>query len=140
VPNVVSIFSCPNLSEIKSTEKFISISNDACECPNAMKTRLCDNLAIIDINIESSMNSSLIEKANEVYDAKVFKNVPIEKAADMLGKSQQFIRIALQKGVAPFGFAVQISNKKWTYHISPKKLEEYIGTEKDVNLNELTRT
>jgi transcriptional regulator with XRE-family HTH domain len=60
-------------------------------------------------------------------DAEDLKNVPIEQAAKMLGKSKQFVRIALQKGIAPFGFAVKLSGNKFSYHISPKKLAEYVG-------------
>jgi hypothetical protein len=45
----------------------------------------------------------------------------------MLGKSRQFIRVSLQRGIAPFGFAVKLSGERFSYHISPKKLEEYIG-------------
>lgn len=55
------------------------------------------------------------------------KNVPVEQAAKMLGKSKQFVRVALQRGIAPFGFAVKVSGDKWSYHISPRKLNEYMG-------------
>lgn len=54
-------------------------------------------------------------------------NVSVEEAAKALGKSAQFIRIALQRGVAPFGFAAR-SKSKYSYHISAKKLAEYIGS------------
>lgn len=54
------------------------------------------------------------------------KNVPVSEAAKMLGKSEQFVRVALQTGVAPFGFAVK-NKTVFSYHISPKKLAEYIG-------------
>lgn len=53
------------------------------------------------------------------------KNVSIAEAARQLGKSEQFIRVALQTGKAPFGFAAK-NKSKWSYHISPKKLAEYI--------------
>lgn len=53
-------------------------------------------------------------------------NVTVKEAASRLGKSEQFVRIGLQRGLLPFGVAVKMSSK-WTYHISPKKLEEYIG-------------
>ena len=53
-------------------------------------------------------------------------NVPIWKAAMLLNKSEEFIRISLQMGTAPFGFAAK-KKSKWSYHISPKKLTEYIG-------------
>lgn len=55
------------------------------------------------------------------------KNVPVAEAARMLGKSEQFVRVALQNGTAPFGFAVK-NKTVFSYHISPKKLAEYIGT------------
>ncbi|MGN0517455.1 MAG: helix-turn-helix domain-containing protein [Acutalibacteraceae bacterium] len=55
------------------------------------------------------------------------KNISVAQAADLMGVSQQYIRIGLQRGRLPFGTAVQISNKKWTYHISPAKFAEYTG-------------
>lgn len=54
------------------------------------------------------------------------KNVPVDEAAKRLGKSREFIRVGLQKGILPFGVAVQLSSK-YSYHISPKLLDEYIG-------------
>lgn len=54
------------------------------------------------------------------------QSVSIADAARILGKSPQFVRIGLQRQLLPFGVAVQMSSK-WTYHISPKLLEEYAG-------------
>lgn len=54
------------------------------------------------------------------------KNISVEQCAKMLGKSEQFVRCALQTGTAPFGFAAK-HKTIWSYHISPKKLTEYIG-------------
>lgn len=54
-------------------------------------------------------------------------NVSIKEAARMLRKSEQFIRVGLQQGILPFGHAVKINGSKYTYHISRKKLNEYIG-------------
>lgn len=51
----------------------------------------------------------------------------VEQCAKRLGKSEQFVRVSLQRGIAPFGFAVTMPSGKWCYHISPKKLREYIG-------------
>lgn len=56
----------------------------------------------------------------------------IAEAAELLGKSKQFIRIGLQRGVLPFGYAVKMSSK-YTYHISRKKLYEYIGEQENGN-------
>ena len=53
------------------------------------------------------------------------KNISVAECAKILGKSEQFVRVALQTGVAPFGMAVK-TKTKYDYHISPKKLEEYI--------------
>jgi len=53
-------------------------------------------------------------------------NVSVADAAKRLDKSEQFIRVALQMGTAPFGFASR-NKTRWSYHISPKKLTEYVG-------------
>lgn len=53
-------------------------------------------------------------------------NISVADAAKRLDKSEQFIRVALQMGTAPFGFAAR-NKTRWSYHISPKKLAEYIG-------------
>lgn len=55
------------------------------------------------------------------------KNISVEQCAKLLGKSEQFVRVALQTGTAPFGFAVK-NKTVYSYHISPKKLNEYIGS------------
>jgi transcriptional regulator with XRE-family HTH domain len=60
-------------------------------------------------------------------DPNGLKNVPVDMAAKLLGKSRQFVRVSLQRGIAPFGFAVKLSGDRFSYHISPKKLNEYIG-------------
>ncbi len=53
-------------------------------------------------------------------------NVSIKEAAARLGKSQQFVRVGLQQEILPIGVAVKMSSR-WTYHVSKKKLEEYVG-------------
>lgn len=50
----------------------------------------------------------------------------IQEAAKKLNKSEQFIRIGLQNERLPFGTAVKTSSK-WSYHISEKLFNEYIG-------------
>lgn len=54
------------------------------------------------------------------------QNISVAEVAKLIGKSEQFVRIGLQRNILPIGVAVQMSSK-WTYHISPKLLEEYIG-------------
>lgn len=56
------------------------------------------------------------------------KKVTVETAAKALGKSEQFVRVSLQRATAPFGFAVLMPSGKWSYHISPKKFADYIGS------------
>ena len=55
------------------------------------------------------------------------QRISIAEAARRLGKSQQFVRVALQNGIAPFGFATKVSGSTYDYHISPKLLDDYIG-------------
>lgn len=55
--------------------------------------------------------------------------VTVLEASEILEVSQQYIRVGLQKGALPIGTAVQISGKKWTYHISRALLNKYIGKE-----------
>lgn len=56
------------------------------------------------------------------------RKVTIKEVAEIIGASEQFVRIGLQRNRLPFGTAVH--NKRWSYNISPKLLEEYIGKER----------
>lgn len=60
--------------------------------------------------------------------------VTIKRAAELLGKSQQFIRIGLQRNILPFGVAIKMPGRTtYTYHISPRKFCDYTGiNEKDL--------
>lgn len=62
------------------------------------------------------------------------QKISIKKAAEIMGKSQQFVRVALQQGLLPFGTAVKMSSM-WTYYISPKKFFEYIGDPHNLETN-----
>lgn len=56
----------------------------------------------------------------------MFENrISVENAARLMGVSGQFIRIGLQQGVLPFGYAVK--RQRWSYYISPMKFSEYTG-------------
>lgn len=50
----------------------------------------------------------------------------IKTAAKFMNKSEQFVRIGLQRNLLPFGVAVKTSSK-YTYYISCKKFSEYTG-------------
>lgn len=56
------------------------------------------------------------------------RNLSIKQAAEIVGKSQQFVRLGLQRKEFPFGTAVKLSTK-WTYYISPARFYEYVGIE-----------
>lgn len=52
------------------------------------------------------------------------------QAARCLGKSEQFVRIGLQRGLLPFGNAVPGTGNNWNYYINPVKFREYVGAER----------
>lgn len=64
-----------------------------------------------------------------MINLKEIKNIPVKVVAEILGVSQQFIRVGLQQKTLPIGSAVKISSK-WSYHISYELLKNYIGEEK----------
>lgn len=51
-------------------------------------------------------------------------------AARCLGKSNQFVRVGLQRGLLPFGNAVPGEGTRYNYFISPIKLRDYVGAER----------
>lgn len=67
------------------------------------------------------------EEADDLHRS--YKNVPISVAALRLGISGQAVRVALKKGVVPFGFCIE-NGKRAMYHISQKKLDEYLGEQR----------
>ena len=62
-----------------------------------------------------------LDKQPEIYE-----RLTVSKAAKLMNKSEQFVRIGLQRNLLPFGVAVKTSNK-FTYYISSKKFSEYTG-------------
>lgn len=54
-------------------------------------------------------------------------NMSVAEASKLMGVSLQFIRVGLQKGILPFGYAVQITRGRYTYYISRQKFLEYTG-------------
>lgn len=54
--------------------------------------------------------------------------VTIKKAALLMNKSEQFLRICLQRGSLPIGNAERMpGSSKYNYYISPKLLSDYTG-------------
>ena len=54
------------------------------------------------------------------------QGISVKQAAQSMGKSEQFVRIGLQRGLLPIGKAIKMSSM-WTYYISPKLFEEFTG-------------
>jgi transcriptional regulator with XRE-family HTH domain len=79
------------------------------------------------LEVSVAFLNGVTECSDATTDPNGLKNVPVAQCAKLIGKSKQFVRVSLQRGIAPFGFAVKVSGDKWSYHISPKKLDDYIG-------------
>lgn len=58
-------------------------------------------------------------------------NVTVQEAAQRMGKTESFVRLSLQQGTAPFGFATRTSRNRFTYFISRKQFEEFVGGTKE---------
>jgi hypothetical protein len=56
-------------------------------------------------------------------------SVSIKKAADLMGISEQFLRVLIQKEKLPFASAVKMDNtsKRFNYYINANGLAEHIG-------------
>ena len=55
------------------------------------------------------------------------ERVSVTEAARRMGKSPLFVREAMKQGLLPIGTALQMpGSTKWSYHISPGKLEAYL--------------
>ena len=53
-------------------------------------------------------------------------NISVKEAAKKMNKSEMFVRIGLQRELLPIGTAIK-TRSKYSYHISPKLLKEYLG-------------
>ena len=58
------------------------------------------------------------------------ERIKVSEAAHIMGVSEQFVRIGMQRGRLPIGEAVQMSSR-WTYYISPKLFEQFVGVKKE---------
>ena len=56
------------------------------------------------------------------------KKIKPKDVADRLGISVQAVRVGLQRGIFPFGWAIKTSSNKYTYAISEKLFEQYLGS------------
>ncbi len=54
--------------------------------------------------------------------------VTIKEAAHILERSEQFVRIGLQRNLLPFGFAMKMDgSRKFCYFINPAQFAAYCG-------------
>lgn len=67
------------------------------------------------------------------------KKIPLQVAAELMGKNYNFVRIGLQRGVLPFGsaFKTNASNPhgRYTYYISPRLFMEFTGYSEEEIVN-----
>jgi hypothetical protein len=54
-------------------------------------------------------------------------SMTVQEAARLMGKSQDFIRIGLQRNILPFGYAVKTGKARYSYFISREKFTEATG-------------
>lgn len=58
--------------------------------------------------------------------------VTVAEAARRMGKSQLFVREAMKRDLLPIGTALQMpGSTKWTFHISPARLDAYLNGGRD---------
>jgi hypothetical protein len=48
-------------------------------------------------------------------------SMTVQEASRLMGKSQDFIRIGLQRSILPFGYAVKTGKERYSYFISREK-------------------
>jgi hypothetical protein len=54
-------------------------------------------------------------------------SMTVQEAATLMGKSQDFIRIGLQRQILPFGYAIKTGKERYSYFISREKFIEATG-------------
>ena len=69
------------------------------------------------------------EEATPDHEAFIpVKKISTKTAARCMGKSEQFVRAGLQRGILPFGNAVHGTGARWNYYINPMRFKEYVGS------------
>lgn len=58
-----------------------------------------------------------------------YKEEQREGSRPEYGKTDQFVRIGLQRGLLPFGNAVPGTGACWNYYINPTKFRDYVGAD-----------
>ena len=81
-------------------------------------------------NAPAGLRQSPESKRAEIELLKASISISVDQAARILGKSNDFVRIGLQRGELPFGSAVKTSSH-WSYYINPKRFFEYVGGQEE---------
>lgn len=56
------------------------------------------------------------------------KTLTIKEVSRLMGKSEMFVRIGLQRNLLPFGTAqIMPNSKRYNYYISPKLFYDFVG-------------
>ena len=56
------------------------------------------------------------------------KNLTIKEVAKLLGKSEMFVRIGIQRNLLPFGVAIKLPGReRYSYHIPPNAVYAYMN-------------
>lgn len=104
-------------ARVSASQMSLYVSGDSHPRPEAA-LRICEALEIAPEELHDE-----VPTVRDTSD----RNFPVAEAAKLLGISTLTLRLALRNGVVDFGFAVKGSGDEYIYHISPKKLHEYIG-------------
>ena len=88
-----------------------------------------DTKQIIELETGMKIEAYLEKVKDDILDQQEKgERLKVPMAAKLMGVNPQCIRVGLQNGTRPFGWAIKTSTK-YTYYISPKKFTEYTGIE-----------
>lgn len=59
------------------------------------------------------------------------KRITTAQAAKLMGKTPLFVREGMRRELLPIGRAMQLSEHRWTFYVSPPLLAAYIGVDLD---------
>jgi len=64
--------------------------------------------------------------------------IKVSEAAQILGVSDQLVRIGIQQGKLPFGTCIKV-NQRWNYIIPRERFEAYVNGKDLIELNKQER-
>ena len=89
-----------------------------------------DTKQIIELETGMRVEDYLEKVKDDILDQQEKgERLSVPTAAKLMGVTQQFIRVGIQMGTLPFGWAVKICGGRYTYYISPKKFTDHTGIE-----------